>query len=202
MNKDERLSLIEHMLAGFCGKFLPQDVERLLAYLLDACADCEALNLARGNPEVWAAAIACAFCRMNFILDGGSPCGLNITRDQFFAFFSGCNRSTVTQKATKIERELNFHHGDPFFSLPSVINGLPRLVELPGGFVGMESAPSVEISFMDEEESRRFDEELRFREQEQQKEKQREAEEREKKRLEEIARKREEERKTQPEFDF
>lgn len=203
MNETEaKLGLIECGLGAFCDDHLTMGAEEPLAALFDATVECDALNLTRGDPDVWAAGIAYAFCRMNFILDGGSPCGLEMTRDEFFSFFTDCNRSTVTQKATKIERELEFHHGHPCYSLPGAINGLPRLVELPGGFIGMEKKRSIEISFMDEEESRQLEEDLRKHELKKQEKKEQKAAEREKKRQEELAKKREEERKIQPEFDF
>lgn len=206
MNKEEaKLRLVEIQLGAFCDEYLTSDSEEPLATLFAACGLCEAFNLARGNPEVWAAGIAYAFCRMNFLLDGGSPCGLEISRDEFFSFFEGCNRSTVTQKATKIERELDFFHGHPLFSMPDVINGLPQFVELPNEMISIVPQKSlpVEICLMDEEESRQFEEELRVRELVAQEKKDKAADEQRKQRLAALEKKREKERKIQPElFDF
>ena len=138
--KEAKLALIEIGLQGFFDEHLNLEAEESLAALYDAVSVCEELNLTRGDPNVWVAAIAYAFCRMNFLLDGGSPSGLSLGRDAFFAFFEGCNRSTVTQKATKVEQALEFHHGHPLFSLPDVVNALPRFVELSNGLIGLADA--------------------------------------------------------------
>lgn len=205
MNKEEAmLALIEIKLSAFCDEYLIMDAEESFAALFDACIESEALNLTRGNPDVWAAAIAYAFCRMNFLLDGGSPAGLSVSREEFFAFFEGCNRSSVGQKATKIERALDFHHGHPYFCLPDVVNALPRFAALPNGLIGLadQEGRSLEIGFLGEEESRELEVLLRQHEQALQEEKDQKAEEQRRKRLEALEKKREEERKIQPEFDF
>jgi len=200
--KEAKLELIGIGLAGFCDEYLNLQAEEPLETLFFATVECEELNLTRGDPDAWAAAIAYAFCRMNFVLDGGSPAGLSISRDEFFSFFEGCKRSTVTQKATKIERALEFHHGHPYFSLPDVVDGLPRFVELSNGLIGLADSGRVpvEIHMMDEGESQRFEEELRERERLAEEKKRKVAEERERKRLEALEKKREEERRIQPEL--
>jgi hypothetical protein len=193
--KEAKLALIEIGLSGFCDEYLTMEAEEPLASLFDACVAHEGLNLTRGDPDGWAAAIAYAFCRMNFLLDGGSPAGLRLERDEFFAFFEGCNRSTVGQKATKIEKALDFHHGHPRFSMPDVVNALPRLIELPTGLIGLahSNALPAEIRLMNAEKSRLAEEEQLERERLAE-------EERRSKRLAELEKKREEERKIQPEL--
>lgn len=199
MNKQEaKRELIEICLAGFCDEFLNLDAEKTLATVYEAVIECDALHLSRGNPDVWAAGIAYAFCRMNFLFDGGSPSGLSLSRNEFFTFFEGCSRSTVTQKATKIEQALEFHHGHPLFSMPDVLNSMPRFVELPNGMISIERP--VEISVMDVEESRELEEALRLREQEKREKKKKVQAERQKKRQEALEQQREEERKIQPEL--
>ncbi len=199
MNKKEaKLALVEISLRGFCDEFLNMEAEEPLAEIFEAAIECGALNLTRGDPDLWAAGIAYAFCRMNFLLDGGSPSGLSLSRDDFFTFFEDCNRSTVTQKATKIERALGFHHGHPLFSMPDVLNSMPHFVELSNGMISIERP--IEISSMDEEESREFEEVLHLRAQEKLKKKQKAEAEQRRKRQEAQEKKREEERKVQPEL--
>jgi len=200
--KEAKLELIGIGLAGFCDEYLNLQAEEPIETLFFAAVECEELNLTRGDPNVWAAAIAYAFCRMNFVLDGGSPSGLNVTRDEFFSFFEGCNRSTITQKATKVERALEFHHGHPYFSLPDVVDGFPRIVELPSGLIDLVNVGRipVEISMMDEEESRRLEEELRERARLAEDKKRKAEEDGKRKRLAALEKKREEERKIQPEL--
>lgn len=160
---------------------------------------CSELNLTRGNPETWAAAIAYAFARMNFLLDDDGP--LHIDRSTFFDFFTGGSRSTVTQKATRIEKALHVYHGHPDFCLPEIVDAMPRMVQLPNGMIAPGDflsgtpgdGPKIGVSFLNEEESVVLEQQLQERERawkEEQKGKRHEA----------LRRKREEERKSQPEL--
>lgn len=200
MNEREaKLALIQMGLQGFCEEFLSKEAEPHLVALWKAAGKSRKLNLTRGDPDIWAAALAYAFARMNFLLDDEGP--LHIERNDFFDFFAGCSRSTVTQKATRIEKTLNFYHGHPDFCLPEVVDAMPRMVQLPNGMIVPEKflvgesgdGRKIEIGFLDKEESRELERQL----QEQQLARE---EEKKQKRLEEFRRKREEERKTQPDL--
>jgi len=97
--QEAKLTLIEMKLQAFLWEFLPEEAMSPRVALWEAAEQCRALNVTRGDPDVWAAAIACAFARMNFFLDDDGP--LHIERAEFF---EGCNRSTVTQKANGNEQ--------------------------------------------------------------------------------------------------
>lgn len=199
--QEAKLTLIEIGLQAFCDNHLNLQAEEPLANLWEAVRQCDELNLTRGDPDTWAAAIAYAFARMNFLLDDDGP--LHIERVEFFAFFEGCNESTVTQKAKRIEKALEFGYGHPDFCLPQVVEAMPKFVRLPNGMVLPErifdricsdgNEREIEISFADEEESREI--ERQFAEQQRARE-----EEKTRQRHEELRRKREEERKTQPDL--
>lgn len=196
---EAKLTLIEMGLQGFCEQFLSKEAEPHLVALREAAGKSRKLNLTRGDPDTWAAAIAYAFARMNFLLDDEGP--LHIDRSEFFDFFEGCSRSTVTQKATRIEKALNFYHGHPDFCLPEVVDAMPRMVQLPNGMIVPEKflvgesgdGRKIEIGFLDDEESRELERQL----QEQQRARE---EEKKQQRHEELRRKREEEGKTQPDL--
>lgn len=200
MTEDEaRLAIIETALQGFCDEFLcVEEAEDRLFAVFEAAKKSRKLKLTRGEPEIWAAAIAYAFARMNFLLDDEGP--MHIERDEFFDLFAECSRSTVTQKATRVEKALNFHYGHPKFCLPEVVDAMPKFKQAPSGVIVPESlnlgksagGREMEIRFMNED-----DDEMKQR-----LEARRQAEEEEKARLrhEELRRKREEERKTQPEL--
>ncbi len=197
--QEAKLTLIEMELQRFLEQFLPDEAMPQLVALWEAAENCKVLNLTRGDPDTWAAAIAYAFARMNFLLD--DPGELHIDRAEFFDFFEGCNRSTVTQKAARIERILKIGYGHPNFCLPEVVEAMPRFRQLPNGMIVPESlnlgksadGREIEVSFMNEEESKELDRQLA--EQERARE-----EEQTRLRHEELRRKREEERKTQPDL--
>jgi hypothetical protein len=197
--QEAKLTLIEMKLQAFLEELLPDEAMSPLLALWEAAEQCPALNVTRGNPDVWAAAIAYAFARMNFLLDDDGP--LHIERAEFFEFFEGCSRSTVTQKATRIEKALDFGHGHPDFCLPEVVDAMPKMVQLPNGmivpeklFVGeLHDGREIEISLMSEEESREVEQRLAAQQREREEEKTRQ-------RHEALRQKREEERKTQPDL--
>ena len=204
MGKDDNnLVLIETALQEFSKQFLLTDhAPQCLKALWTATQECPTLNLTRGDPQTWAAAIAYAFARMNFLLDDKGP--QHIERSKFFNFFEGCSRSTVTQKATRIEKALNFCYGHPDFCLPEVVDAIPRFVQLPNGMIVPEKSVDrlpddnrkIEIEILNEEESRKLEEELLDRERKREEEERRALQERHRK-------KREKESKNQPDlFDF
>ena len=196
---EAKLSIIEIMLQAFCDRFLNLQAEEPLYTLWEAVQECQELNVFRGDPDTWAAAIAYAVARMNFLLDDEGP--LHIERSAFFDLFEGCNRSTVAQKATRIEKTIEYYHGHPDFCLQEVVEAMPRFRQLSNGMIVPESVNlgksadgrDIEISFMSEEESKELERQIVERKR---------AEEEEKTRLrhEELRKKREEERKTQPDL--
>ena len=169
--RDDNLIQIEIALQEFSKQFLLADhTPQCLTALWKAVQKCRTLNLTRGDPKTWAAAITYAFARMNFLLDDK---GLqHIERSQFFDFFEGCSRSTVTQKATAIEKALNFCYGHPDFCLPEVVDAIPRFVQLPNGMIVPEksvdrkpdSKRKIEIETLNEEDSRKLEKEMVERE--------------------------------------
>ena len=197
--QDAKLALIEMRLQEFCEQFLSEEALPCLVALWEAAEDCRQLNLTGGSPDSWAAAIAYAFARMNFLLDDDGP--MHIDRKDFFAFFDGCSRSTVTQKATRIEKALDFHYGHPDFCLPEVIDAMPQWVQLPNGMIVPErfleselnDERKVEVGFLSDEESEELERQLDAQQRDREEEKAR-------KRHENLRRQREEERKTQPDL--
>lgn len=197
--QEAKLTLIEMKLQAFREEFLPQEAMSPLVALWKAAEQCPALNVSRGNPDVWAAAIAYAFARMNFLLDDDGP--MHIERAEFFEFFEGCNKSTVTQKATRIEKALHFGHGHPDFCLPEIVDAMPKLVQLSNGMVVPDSlvigrlhdGREIEISLAGEAETQGIERELTAPQRAREEEKTRQ-------RHEALRRKREEDRKTQPDM--
>lgn len=197
--QEAKLALIEMGLLAFREQFLPDEAFPCVDALWDAAQQSKKLNLTRGDPDTWAAAIAYAFARINFLLDDEGE--LHIERDEFFAFFPTCSRSTVTQKATRIEKTLNFYHGHPNFCLPQIVEAMPRFRQLPNGMIVPEklvlgetgNGREIEIGFLDEEDSKELERQLAEQERAREEEKMRI-------RHEELRRKREEERKTQPDL--
>lgn len=197
--QEAKLTLIEMKLQELLEELLPEEAMDPLVALWEAAQESPALNLMRGDPDTWAAAIAYAFARMNFLLDDDGP--MHVDRAEFFEFFEGCNKSTVTQKATRIEKALDFGHGHPDFSLPEVVDAMPKLVQLPNGMVVPErifdrlcnDGREIEISFADEAQSEEIERQLAEQERAREEEKTRQ-------RHEALRQKREEERKTQPDL--
>lgn len=196
---EAKLARIEIGLQAFGDKFLNSQAEAAFDDLWEAAVECPDLNLDRGDPEIWVAAIAYAFARLNYLFDGEGS--MHLSRDEFFAFFDGCNKSTVTQKAARIEKALECGPGHPKFCLPEVEDAMPRLVQLPNGMMVPEglimgrtaNGHDIEIRFMSDEESKEVERLLRDKQRAREEEKARQ-------RLEARRKKRAKERRTQPEL--
>lgn len=199
MNEQEaKLALIEIGVQAFCDEYLNDRAEEPLDNLWEAAKECSSLNLSHGDPEGWVAAIAYAFARINHLFDDEGP--MHLDRDEFFEFFDGCNRSTVRQKATRIEKTLECDD-HPEFCLPEVEEAKPRLMQLPNGMMAPESlflgqtvgGRHIEIGFMSAEKSEDLARQLEEKKWVQEEEKK-------ERHLEALREKRAEERRTQPEL--
>ena len=101
--KEVTLDLIDKGLSDFCDEYLNPYAEKPFKALCSAVAESEELDVIRGKPEVWVAGIAYAFCRMNFLLDGGSPGGVSLSRDEFFLSL----KSAIDQRSLSERQKLN-----------------------------------------------------------------------------------------------
>jgi hypothetical protein len=89
------------------------------------------ISLARGEKEIWAAAIVYVIARLNFLFDRDNA--FYLSPDTICDFF-GTKKSTTGNKASQIEKICKLPMGAEGLCSPDITDAL-TLVELPSGLV-------------------------------------------------------------------
>jgi len=159
VSKDERLKEIKELVVSFCVAHLNEELKGYALKLCDTLGRKRKISITQGKKEIWAASIIYVIARLNFLFDVENE--LFLSADTICDFF-GTKKSTIGDKATQIEKACNLGMGSQGFSSSGISDAL-KLVELPNGLVipkGMLSDREIVIEFMDEKESREFQEYL------------------------------------------
>ena len=109
-NKKTRIAAISDHIEGFCRACLNEEYEVFAKGLLARIVYLPRMNLQRGRPEIWAAAMVTVIARLNYLLDSDTP--ESITMDAICDFF-GTVKSTTGKKATAIEKGCGIRMGEP-----------------------------------------------------------------------------------------
>jgi len=131
LEKKQRLEQIMELVKRFCAAHLS---EELTGYALKLCETLDRkrkISLARGEKEIWAAAIVYVIARLNFLFDRDNA--FYLSPDTICDFF-GTKKSTTGNKASQIEKTCNLPLGAEGFCSPDITDAL-TLVELPNGLV-------------------------------------------------------------------
>lgn len=131
----KRTDEIKNMLKEFSTKHLNNELHGYAIRLLEKLARKRTLSITKGKPEIWAASIIYVIARLNFLFDKENQYVL--TSDTICEFFE-CNKSTVGNKATAIEKACNLGFGAEGYCSPEISDAL-TLVELPNGIVATKS---------------------------------------------------------------
>lgn len=94
----------------FCDAHLNDEYNSYAMGLMDRITNMPGLNLSRGRPEIWAAAIVAVIARLNFLFDKADLDA--ITMEDISTFF-GPIKSTIGNKATAIEKACDIGMGEP-----------------------------------------------------------------------------------------
>ena len=109
-DKKSCIAAVFDRIEGFCRARLNDEYEVFAKGLLARIVYLPRMNLMRGRPEIWAAAIVTVIARLNFLFDKANPDAT--TMDEICAFF-GTVRSTTGNKAAAIEKACDIRMGEP-----------------------------------------------------------------------------------------
>ena len=154
--KDERLKEIKELAGFFCVEHLNEELQSYALKLCDTLGRKRKISITNGKKEIWAASIIYVIARLNFLFDTKNE--LFLSADTICNFF-GTRKSTVSSKATQIEKACKLGFGAEGFCSPEISDAM-TLVELPSGFVIPKSMlPDYEIVYelADDEESMEMD---------------------------------------------
>lgn len=121
------LSLIK----AFCDAHLNDEYHSYAMELMARITCQPDLNLSRGRPEIWAAAIVTIIARLNFLFDKADPDA--ITMGDISSFF-GTVKSTTGNKATALEKACNLGMCEPGLCRDEIAEAL-TFYETSKGFI-------------------------------------------------------------------
>ena len=129
--KIRQLAEIKNLLAEFSTQYLTEELAGYVFTLLEKLGRKRAYSITRGKKEVWASAIVYVIARLNFLFDTKNPSYL--TADVICDFF-GTKKSTVSTKATDIEKACNIRMGEEGLCSSDISDSL-SFVQLTNGMI-------------------------------------------------------------------
>ena len=112
-----RIEQVRSKIIVFGSSRLHETYTEYALRLCSAIAASSNLNLHRGRPEIWAAAIVYAIAQLNFLFDPSTP--NHLTTDEVAAWFD-VKKPTVSGKAGMIRETLELFHDDMRFCAPHI----------------------------------------------------------------------------------
>ncbi len=140
----QALSLVYHLVTDLtdsvCQQHLTDEYAALARGMTAALCRKRPSPLSNGNLNVWACAIVHALGRVNFLFDHAQT--PHLTAPELAQLF-GVAKSTVSAKASVINRLFRISLFDPRWTLPSRVadNPLTWLVEIDGFIVDVRTLP-------------------------------------------------------------
>ncbi|NQZ57540.1 MAG: hypothetical protein HRT88_08745 [Lentisphaeraceae bacterium] len=135
MNQTEKKNLrtieIKELIVPFAIEYMDEEAYACSLKLLNKLARKRVVDITKGKKEIWAASIIYVIARLNFLFDKEQDYWM--TADEIAGFFCG-SKSTISQKATKIEKGCSIGMCDPEFTRARLA-GQFQFVQLPSGFI-------------------------------------------------------------------
>lgn len=129
--KIRQMAEIKKLLAEFSTQYLTEELAGYVFVLLEKLGRKRTYSLTRGKPGIWASAIVYVIARLNFLFDSQNP--RYLSADVICDFF-GTKKSTVSMKATEIEKACNIRMGEEGLCSSELSDSL-SLVQLTNGLV-------------------------------------------------------------------
>jgi len=152
--RTDNFFLIKKLSKQFGEEYFDDDLSRYADKLLRKVQRTALLDLNRGRPENWAAAVALIICQLNFLFDKEND--RFITTRELCDFFA-VKLSTIRQKANLIGDACKIHYGNKEYTKPE-IREIFEVYITPEGFlvpssmvVKEKDARGNEIAYLDSE---------------------------------------------------
>ncbi len=130
-NKEQRINEVKELLEKFATAHLNDEFLEYCYRLWDKIGRKRNYIITGGKKEIWASAVIYAIARLNFLFDSKSSKPL--TTDMICNFF-GTKKSTVSAKATEIEKMCKIRIGEEGLCSSDISDSL-SLVQLSNGMI-------------------------------------------------------------------
>jgi len=127
----DKLAQIKELLEDYCSEYFDVQLKSYSLILFRTIKKKSLMNLYRGKSEIWAASIVYVIARLNFLFDKDSDNYILV--DDLCNYFN-VNKSTIGNKASKIEKIHNIKLGDKQFTKPEIAKSF-EFYMTPEGFV-------------------------------------------------------------------
>ena len=115
----DRIDEVKRLVESFGDSRLGREYTGMALRLCDKIGRMHKLSIQRGRIEIWSAAIIYVIARLNFLFDPENE--FYITADDMCTFF-GTKKSTVSAKASLIQKTTKIFLGDPDFSSDAIVD--------------------------------------------------------------------------------
>jgi len=129
--KQQRIDEVQELLEAFSKEYLSEELTEYVNRLWLIIGRKRTYSITGGAKEVWASAVIYVIARLNFLFDVSSP--KYLSTDTICEFFN-TKKSTVSQKATDIEKKCKILQGDERLCSQE-ISDIFYVVELPNGLI-------------------------------------------------------------------
>ncbi|MFH1200812.1 MAG: DUF6398 domain-containing protein [bacterium] len=129
--KLQRINEVRQLLDNFSKIHLNNDLSGYCYKLWDKIGKKRNYIITGGQKEVWASAVIYVISRLNFLFDSKSSNPL--TADMICDFF-GTKKSTVSSKATDIEKACKIKMGEESLCSPAISDSL-SFIQLSNGMI-------------------------------------------------------------------
>lgn len=152
--KKKAAAEITVLVEPFCQQHLDAELSACTLKLCETLGRKRLLDISRGKKEIWAGAIVYVIARLNFLFDKSNSFFLTV---ETICKFFGTKKTTISNKASLIEKTCNIGIGEPDYCTREISEAL-SFVQLPNGLILPESMLN-EIAFKaaNGEESREID---------------------------------------------
>ena len=130
-NKAQRMNEVKELLEKFATAHLNDEILEYCYRLWDKIGRKRNYIITGGKKEIWASAVIYAIARLNFLFDSKSSNPL--TTDMICDFF-GTKKSTVSAKATDIEKACKIRIGEEGLCSLQITDSL-SFVQLSNGII-------------------------------------------------------------------
>jgi len=129
--KTQRIKDVRGLLEDFARERLTPELAGYVAKLWEQIGRKRNYVITGGRPEIWASAVVYVIARLNFLFDRSQP---NYLPPDVICGFFGTKKSTVSDKATQIEKQCKIRMGQEGLCRPELTDSL-TLVQLSNGMV-------------------------------------------------------------------
>jgi len=129
--KAARIREIQTLLDAFSHEHLTPELAGYVRKLWEQIGRKRNYIITGGKPEIWASAVVYVIARINFLFDQSQP---NYLPPDVICDFFGTKKSTVSTKATEIEKVCRIRRGQEGLCSPELSDSF-TFVQLPNGLV-------------------------------------------------------------------